>query len=99
MRRRYTPKLRRTGRVPMSQLSVIVRSAMLDPRICNIGHDANALDRGGSPRDALVDRFRTLTVARSLTVAVAADDRDEIQPPNTPADVQDAVLPRPFNRR
>jgi hypothetical protein len=62
----------------MNQLSVFTRSTMLDPRICNIGHDANALDRDGSPRDALVDRFRTLTSAGRLTVVVAGGVRDEI---------------------
>jgi hypothetical protein len=72
----------------MNQLSVFSRSAMLDPRICNIGHDSNALDRDGSPRDALVDRFRSLTSAGRLTVVVAGGVRDEIQHPHTPADVQ-----------
>ncbi len=72
---------------------------MLDRRICNIGHDANALDHDGSPRDALVDRFRTLTSAGRLTLVVAGGVRDEVQHPNTPADVKDAVLPRIFNLR
>ena len=44
---------------------------MLDPQICNIGHDANALDRNGSPRDTLVDRFRSLVSAGRLIVIVA----------------------------
>jgi hypothetical protein len=73
--------------------------AMLDPRICNIGHDANALDRNGSPRDALVDRFRSLVSAGRLIVVVAGGVRDEVQHPRTPADVKDAVLPRIFNLR
>ena len=81
----------------MNELSVFTRSTMLDPRICNIGHDANALDRNGSPRDALVDRFRTLTSAGRLTVVVAGGVRYETEHPHTPADVQDAVLPRIFN--
>ena len=72
---------------------------MLDPRICNIGHDANALDRNGSPRDALVDRFRSLVSAGRLIVVVAGGVRDEVQHPRTPADVKDAVLPRIFNLR
>jgi hypothetical protein len=70
-----------------------------NPRICNIGHDANALDRDGSPRDALVDRFRALATAGTLIAVVAGGVRDEIQHPHTPADVKDAVLPRIFNRR
>lgn len=72
---------------------------MLDPRICNIGHDANALDRDGSARDALVDRFGSLKTAGRLTVVVAGGVRDEIQHPHTPADVKDAVLPSIFNLR
>ena len=65
---------------------------MLDPRICNIGHDANALDWNGSPRDTLVDRFRSLVSAGRLIVVVAGGVRDEIQHPRTPGDVKDAVL-------
>ena len=72
---------------------------MLDPRICNIGHDANALDRNGSPRDTLIDRFRSLVSAGRLIVLVAGGVRDEVQHPRTPSDVKDAVLPRIFNRR
>jgi hypothetical protein len=71
----------------------------LDPRICNIGHDANALDRNGSPRDALVDRFRALATTGMLIVVVGGGVRDEIQNPHTPADVKEAVLPRIFNLR
>jgi hypothetical protein len=71
---------------------------MLDPRICNIGHDANALDRDGSPRDTLVDRFRSLASAGRLIV-VLGGVRDEVQHPRTPGDVKDAVLPRIFNLR
>jgi DNA end-binding protein Ku len=33
----------------------------LDPRICNIALDANALDQDGSPRDDLVEAFRKLS--------------------------------------
>jgi len=72
---------------------------MLDPRICNIGHDANALDRNGSPRDALVDRFGSLVSAGRLIVVVAGGVRDDVQHPRTPANVKDAVLPRIFNLR
>ncbi|MGO8844586.1 MAG: hypothetical protein ACLQFI_04460 [Methylocella sp.] len=69
----------------------------LDPRICNIGIDANALDRGGSPRDALVDRFLTLTSSGRLIVVVSGGVRNEVQHPRTPSAVKDAVLPRIFN--
>ena len=72
---------------------------MLDPRITNIGHDANALDYDGSPRDTLVDRFRALASTGTLSVVVAGGVRDEVQHPRTPADVKAAVLPRIFNLR
>jgi hypothetical protein len=71
----------------------------LAPRRNNISIDANALDRDGSARDALVDRFQALASARRLNVVVACGVRDEIQHPRTPADVKEAVLPWIFNRR
>ncbi len=37
----------------------------LDPRICNIHLDANALDRNGTARDVLVDRVIALREARA----------------------------------
>ena len=46
-----------------------------------------------------MDRFRTLTSAGRLTVVVAGGVRNETEHPHTPADVQDAVLPRIFNLR
>lgn len=70
---------------------------MLDPRRCNISPDANALDRDGSPRDALVERFQVHAMAGTLTVVYAGGVRKEAQHPHTPANVQDAVLPRIFN--
>lgn len=79
--------------------NVLYQIAMIDPRICNIGHDANALDRDGTGRDALVDRFLNLASSRRLKVVVAGGVRDEVQHPNTPADVKDGVLPRIFNFR
>ena len=72
---------------------------MLPPRKCNIGLDANALDRNGSARDALVDRFEGLTSSGALTVVIAGGVRGEVQHPQTPAPVQAAVLPRIFNLR
>jgi hypothetical protein len=71
----------------------------LDPRRVNIGLDANALDRDGSNRDRLVDRFRHLSDVGILRVVVAGGVRDEIQHPQTPGDVQAAVLPQIFNLR
>lgn len=71
----------------------------LDPRRVNIGLDANALDRDGTGRDRLVERFCGLSDVGTLTVVVAAGVRNEIQHPRTPASVQAAVLPQIFNLR
>ncbi len=87
----------------LNQTKIPVRKEFhgwLDPQICNIGHDANALDYGHSPRrDALVDRFRTLASVGTLTVVVAGGVRAEVQHPRTPSDVKNAVLPQKFNLR
>jgi hypothetical protein len=71
----------------------------LDPKICNIGLDANALDRDGTKRDRLVDRFRTLVSDGTLTVVLGGGVRVEAQHPRTPVDVKDAMLPQIFNLR
>src|SRR5262249_2679545 len=71
----------------------------LDPRICNIGLDANALDRDGTDRDRLVERFRKLSDARTVKVVVAGGVRGEVQHPRTARNVKDAVLPQIFNLR
>jgi hypothetical protein len=71
----------------------------LDPRLCNIACDANALDRDGTPNDGLVDRFRKMSDAGELTVVIAAGVRGEVEHPRTPADVKGAVLPQIFNLR
>src|SRR5260221_4190853 len=71
----------------------------LDPRICNIGLDANALDLDGSARDGLVERFRELSSAGTLGAVVAGAARAEVQTPKTPGKVKADVLPRIFNLR
>ena len=83
-----------TQRVPFNNMR-----RPLDPRRVNIGIDANALDRDGTDRDRLVERFCGLSDAGILTVVVAAGVRDEIQHPRAPGSVQAAVLPRIFNLR
>ena len=72
---------------------------MLDPQICNVACDANAVDCDGSERDSLVDRFRALASMGRLSVVVPGGVREEVQHPRTPAEVKDAVLPRIFNLR
>jgi len=69
----------------------------LDPRICNIGLDANALDEDGSPRDDLVEAFRQLSSEGTLNVVMAGGARDEVLHPNTPASVQATILPKVYN--
>jgi hypothetical protein len=71
----------------------------LDPKICNIGLDANALDQDGTQRDQLTDRFRVLASDGTLRVVLAGGVRTEAQHPRTPADVKDALLPQIFNLR
>jgi hypothetical protein len=71
----------------------------LDPRICNITLDANALDRDGTANDGLVARFRKLSDVGELTVVIAGGVRGEVQHPHTPPDVKAAVLPQIFNLR
>ncbi len=71
----------------------------LDPRINHIAHDADVLDRDGSARDALVDRFLALTTSRKLTVVIPGGVRQQVQHPHTPDDVKGAVLPQIFNLR
>jgi hypothetical protein len=71
----------------------------LDPRKVNVALDANALDRDGSDRDRLVERFRQLAAAGTLKVVTPGGVRSEIQHPHTPRDVKDAILPQIFNLR
>jgi hypothetical protein len=71
----------------------------LNPRICNIALDANALDRDRTARDELVDRMATLIATRELNIVMAGGVRTEVQHPNTPQHVQKTVLPQIFNLR
>jgi hypothetical protein len=68
----------------------------LDPRICPVAIDANALDRDGSARDNLVDRLLGLSSAGTINLIVPKRVREEIQNPRTPPHVQEAALPKLF---
>jgi hypothetical protein len=68
----------------------------LDPRKCPVAIDANALDRDGSERDALVDRLLCLSAAGTTNLIVPKGVRQEILNPQTPAHIQDAVLRKIF---
>jgi hypothetical protein len=70
-----------------------------DPRITNIAHDADVLDRDGTARDILVDRFLALAASRKLHVVIPDGVRQQVQHAHTPADVLQAVLPQIFNLR
>lgn len=71
----------------------------LDARRSNIGHDANALDRDGTAKDELVDRFITLSETGVINVVVAGGVLDEIAHPHTPHLVRAAVIGQIFNLR
>jgi hypothetical protein len=68
----------------------------LDPRICPVAIDANALDRDGGAHDNLVDRLLGLSSAGRIRLIVPKRVRQEIQNPRTPAHVQEAALPQIF---
>lgn len=54
--------------------------------------DANALDRTGGPRDALVDRFAAGARDGCFTVLLPAGVREEFDRPGTPAAVRAVAL-------
>jgi hypothetical protein len=68
----------------------------LDPRKVNVAVDANAVDKHGTARDALVDRFNHLKNAGKIRVVVPAGVRREVEHPHTPQNVKKAILPEIF---
>jgi hypothetical protein len=68
----------------------------LDPRIVNVCYDANAFDRTGGSDDAAVDRLLGLIEAQEFVLVTPRTVRAEIDHPNTPAAVKEAVLPHIF---
>jgi hypothetical protein len=71
----------------------------IDPRRCNIGCDANALDRASTANDQFVERFIKLAGSGVINVVIAGGVRDEVQHPQTPQDVKSVVLRKIFNLR
>jgi hypothetical protein len=57
--------------------------------------DANALDRDGTERDALVDRFWKGAEAGAFTLLVPGGVRAELLHPETPGALRDLALSRP----
>jgi predicted nucleic acid-binding protein len=68
----------------------------LDPRKCPIGIDANALNRDGSERDALVERLLDLDRAGTINLIVPHGVRREVEDPLTPEEVSEPVLSKIF---
>jgi len=68
----------------------------LDARRVNVTIDANALDKDGTARDAVVDRALRLRQAGKIRFVIPAGVRREIEHPKTPQTVKDAVLPEIF---
>ena len=69
----------------------------LDPRICSVAIDANALNRDGSAHDELVDRLLGLSAAGRIRLLVPKRVREEILDPRTPVHIQEAALPQIFS--
>ncbi len=63
----------------------------LDPRICNVAIDANALNRDGSDHDKLVDRLLALRDAGTIRLLLPKRVREEILDPRTPGCIQQAT--------
>jgi hypothetical protein len=68
----------------------------IDPRICPIAIDANALGRNGSARDTLVERLLELSDAGRINLLVPKGVRSELQHPHTPSAAQRTGLSKKF---
>lgn len=68
----------------------------LNPSICPITIDANALNRDGSAHDALVDRLLKLWAGGTINLIAPKGVRLEILDPRTPGHIQSAVAPMIF---
>ena len=65
---------------------------MLDPRGSLVAIDSNVLDRNGTDRDRLLDRFLTLIESGSVSVTITSSVRKEILNAHTPDNVKDIYL-------
>jgi hypothetical protein len=67
---------------------------MIDPAICNVAIDANALDKpkGDPARAGQVDRLLALWAARGVNLVVPHSVLAEMQRPATPASVRQAAV-------
>jgi predicted nucleic acid-binding protein len=70
--------------------------AGLNPKFCNIFIDANALDKDGSPRDYLIDKFDELQRTHQINIVMSYSVRKEVGHPRTPTAVKNIMLPQIF---
>ena len=63
----------------------------LDPRICPVAIDTNALNRDGGPQDDLVDRLLALWSAGRINLLLPHGVRQEILAPQTPTHIKKAT--------
>lgn len=65
---------------------------MLDPRKALIAIDSNVLDKNGTERDQLLDRFVSLIESASICVIVTNSVKQEILNAQTPESIKNAYL-------
>ena len=87
----------RLAHVVRVRYGAVMAHRPLDPRRVNVALDTNALNRDGSPRDALVDRLIALIDGGEVNVVLGGLVRKEASDPRTPSVVRDAMMPRIFN--
>jgi hypothetical protein len=68
----------------------------LDPSICSVAIDANALNRDGTAHDALVDRLLELRASSSINLILPKGVRHEILGLRTPQHIRSAAEPMFF---
>jgi len=68
----------------------------LDPQRCRVALDANALDRNGGPRDALVERLLALEESSKIQFLEPGTVYRQAQHPRTPLPVQEVIRSQIF---
>lgn len=74
----------------------LTTNGKLDPRICSVALDANALDKDGGARDALVDRLLSLMKAGEIKFVQPNTARKQTLHPNTPSAVRGVMTAQIF---
>lgn len=70
---------------------------MINPYICNIALDANALDENNASNEEPVTRFKKLCAEGKFSVVIPGGVRREVSHTNTPQGVKSAMLPQIYN--